>query len=76
MMKLNVIFIIVNVMNYPSSLCLNFQTFRKKGMRFERFTQLTITQKQQKLIRALKKYLQEHKATETSTSLSTTSFAS
>ena len=55
MMKLNVIFIIVNVMNYPSSLCLNFQTFRKKGMRFERFTQLTITQKQQKLIRAFQK---------------------
>ena len=55
MMKLNVIFIIVNVINYPSSLCLNFQTFHKKGMRFERFTQLTITQKQQKLIWAFQK---------------------
>ena len=76
MIKLNVIFMIVNVMNYPSSLCLNFQAFHKKGMRFERFTQLTITQKQGKLIRAFKKYLQEQKRTETSTSLSTTSFAS
>ena len=55
MMKLNVIFIIVNVMNYPSSLCLNFQTFCKKGMQFERFTQLTIMQNQQKLIQAFQK---------------------
>ena len=55
MMKLNVIFMIVNVTNYPSSLCLNFQAFHKKGMRFERFTQLTIMQKQEKLIRAFQK---------------------
>ena len=55
MMKLNVIFMIVDVTNYPSSLCLNFQAFHKKGMRFERFTQLTIMQKQEKLIRAFQK---------------------
>ena len=55
MMKLNIIFMIVNVTNYPSSLCLNFQAFHKKGMQFERFTQLTITQKQEKLIWAFQK---------------------
>ena len=55
MIKLNVIFMIVNVTNYPSSLCLNFQAFHKKRMRFERFTQLTITQKQGKLIHAFQK---------------------
>ena len=55
MMKLNVIFMIVNVTNYPSSLCLNFQAFHKKGMRFERFTQLNIMQKQEKLIWAFQK---------------------
>ena len=37
------------------SLCLNFQAFHRKGMRFERFTQLNMMQKQQKLIRAFQK---------------------
>ena len=69
MMKLYIIFMIVNVKNYACSLSLNFQAFQKKGMRFERFTQLTITQKQEKLIRAFQKYLQGQNGTKTSTNL-------
>ena len=55
MMKLYVIFMIVNVRNYACSLSLNFQASRKMGMRFEKFTQLTIMQKQEKLICAFQK---------------------
>ena len=55
MMKLYVIFMIVNVKNYACSLSLNFQAFQRKGMRFERFTQLAIMQKQEKLIQAFQK---------------------
>ena len=55
MMKLYVIFMIVNIKNYACSLSLNFQAFHKKGMRYERFTQLTIMQKQEKLIQAFQK---------------------
>ena len=55
MMKLYVIFMIVNLNNYACSSSLNLQVFRKNGMRFERFTQLTIMQKKEKLIRAFQK---------------------
>ena len=46
---------IVNLNNYACSSSLNLQVFRKNGMRFERFTQLTIMQKKEKLIRAFQK---------------------
>ena len=55
MMKLYIIFMIVNLNNYACSSSLNLQVFRKNGMRFERFTQLTIMQKKEKLIRAFQK---------------------
>ena len=55
MMKLYVIFMIVNLRNYACFSSLNFQVFRENGIRSERFTQLTITQKKEKLIRAFQK---------------------
>lgn len=48
-------FILLNVTNYTFSIFLNFQALHTKGMRFERFTQLTITRKQEKLIAAFQK---------------------
>ena len=55
MMKLYIIFMFINVRNYAFSLSLNFQASPQMGMPFEKFMQLTLTQKEQKLIFAFKK---------------------
>ena len=55
MMKLYVTFMFINVRNYAFSLSLNFQASPQMGMPFEKFTQLTLMQKEQKVIFAFKK---------------------
>ena len=58
-------FHVYNVRNYAFSLSLNFRASPQMGMPFEKFMQLTLTQKEQKLIFAFKKYQQGHNGTET-----------
>ena len=65
MKKLYFIFMFINVRNYAFSLSLNFRASPQMGMPFEKFMQLTLTQKEQKLIFAFKKYQQGHNGTET-----------
>ena len=54
-----------NLRNYACSLYLNFQASPQMGMPFDKFTQLTLAQKEQKLIFAFKKYQPGHNMTET-----------
>ena len=55
MIKLYIVFMLRNLRNYACSLNLNFQASRQMGMPFDKFTQLTLTQKEQRLIFAFKK---------------------
>ena len=48
-------FMIRNLRNYACSLYFNLQASPQMGMPFDKFTQLTLTQKEQKLIFAFKK---------------------
>ena len=50
-----VIVMFISVRNYACSICLNFQASPQMEMPFEKFMQLTLTQKEQKLIFAFKK---------------------